>query len=150
VKLRRRQQYFEAAQERSIESTLLHREARYPLAMYVAGVSAECMLRAHHTEGGTFDERHDIVALLKGSALPNLGHDAQVRLQEAVVLINLHWRNTFRFASEASVRAYFREMKLDGRGGDVERGADFLKVRSQELANACFVVIQIGVTKWKP
>ena len=47
--------YFKAARERMTQATLLRRSRHYALAMYVAGVAAECMLRAYHRAGsGSF------------------------------------------------------------------------------------------------
>jgi hypothetical protein len=150
LKLRRRQQYFDVARERATEATLLHREARFPLSMYVAGVAAESMLRAFHVDGATFDDRHDVAALLRAADLPEMTNEARRRLHENVVVVRIYWRNVFRFASEDVLRAYLRSIDLDDRAGGVGRGSDFLKVRSRELLDAALSIVELGGKKWKP
>jgi hypothetical protein len=135
-----------AALERLAEATALRRDGRYVLAMYVAGVAAECMLRAWHHPDLPFDERHDAVRLFQACDLDRLGDSARRRLRAPVESIHLLWSNAYRYAHEAQVRAHLHEAGLD-RG--VHRRADRLKVKCSELMDACTEVVVVGEDRWR-
>jgi len=139
--------YFYAAQERMTQASLLRREEHFALAMYVAGVAVECMLRAYHRTDAVFDEKHDIVQAFKNCDFDRLGDPARKRLRGPVQTVHLLWQNRFRFFSEDRLRAHLKALVQNQRG--VNRGADFLKVRCQELEDACLVVVTTGVQRWR-
>jgi HEPN domain-containing protein len=65
--------YFTAAKERLKEAHFLHDNGYYTLAMYISGLAVECMLRAFRLlKDSTFDERHDLWLLWKGTELANI------------------------------------------------------------------------------
>jgi len=144
----RPEHYLLAAQERLSEAVALRRGARWVLAMYVAGLSAECMMRAFIPRDSEFDARHDLGALLGASEWP-LGSSERRRLHTAVSGIRVLWNNSLRYADEARVRSHLKRIGLD-RGPGIQRGADALKVRCAELESHASVVVRIGSATWKP
>jgi hypothetical protein len=77
----RAEDYRRASEERVTAAGALRRAQRYTLGRYVAGVAAECMLRAYHRANAAFDERHDVIERLKACDLERLGEPAVVRLR---------------------------------------------------------------------
>jgi hypothetical protein len=142
----RAEDYRRAAGERVTEAGELRRAQRYTLAMYVSGLAAECMLRAYHRAEAPFDERHDVLELLKDCDLDRLGEAAMTRLRAPVQTVHLLWNNSFRYFDEKGIRAYLKSMRQDRRG--VQRGADFLKVRCKELEDACLEIVTVGEDRW--
>ena len=142
----RAEDYRRAAGERVTEAGALRRAQRYTLGMYVAGVAAECMLRAYHRADAAFDERHDVIELLKACDLERLGEPAMARLRAPVQTVHMLWNNSFRYFDERRIRAHMRAMRQDRRG--VQRGADFLKVRAKELEDACLEIVMVGEDRW--
>jgi hypothetical protein len=137
--------YRRAALERIGEANALRRDERFALAMYVAGVAAECMLRAYHHEDRPFDERHDLVLLFGHCDLERLGDSARRRLRGPLQTIHLLWSNTFRFAPESMVRQHLHRAGLDR---DVPGDANPLKAKCIELFNACSEVVTVGELRW--
>jgi hypothetical protein len=141
------QDYVQAARERMTQASLLRRSEHYALAMYVAGVAAESMLRAYHLSDEEFDEKHDISQLYKRCDFGKLGDEATKRLRGPVETVHLLWQNRFRFFCEDRLRAHIKALGQHQRG--VYRGADFLKVRCKDLEDACVSVVTIGVERWQ-
>jgi hypothetical protein len=139
--------YYRAAQERMTQASLLRREEHFALAMFVAGAAVECMLRAYHPTDADFDEKHDIVQVFKGCDFERLGNAARKRLRGPVQTVHLLWQNRFRFFCEDRLRAHMKALGQHQRC--VHRGADFLKVRCQELEDACLVGVTTGVQRWR-
>ena len=138
--------YFKAARERMTQATLLRRSRHYALAMYVAGVAAECMLRAYHRAGSNFDERHNIADLFKACDPDKLGDAAKNRLRGPIQTIHLLWQNRYRFFSQDRLRCHLKALGPPRR--DAKRG-DFLKEKCVDLENACLTVVTIGVQRWQ-
>ncbi len=139
--------YYEAAMERMAQAGQLHRSKQYSIAMYVAGVAVECMLRAFHPINRGFDERHNIESMFNACDLDKLGDRASVRMRAPIQTVHLLWQNRYRFFSESRLRAHIQAIKQDKRG--VFQGADFLKVRCQELHDASNTIITVGVERWQ-
>ncbi len=120
---------FRASLERVKQAWALYREgSSYALAMYTAGVSVECMLRAFKiVRDPTFDEKHDLKRLFKASGMlkvdpavmTSLGlseaeSETHFReLQAAATGVCDLWSNDYRFASEERLKAHLKNRKLD-------------------------------------
>jgi hypothetical protein len=140
-----RDDYKQAAIDRIGEAYAIRRVGRHVLAMFIAGLAAECMLRAWHHLDRRFDERHDLVRLFGACDLECLGDSAVRRLRPSVQIIHLLWRNSYRYAREMQVRNLLRELRLDR---DVHRNADKLKVKCGHLLDACSEVVTVGADLW--
>jgi len=138
------EQYRLVALERYTQATLLRREEHYALAMYVSGLSAECMVRSFHPSSAVFDDRHDIVRLFNGCA-SRFSENATRRLQEAINVIHTYWDNSYRFMDTGRMRTYIRKF---GRTG-IHKKADLLKFRCSELENATGEVVRVGEQIWQ-
>jgi HEPN domain-containing protein len=151
--------YYRASLERIRQASILYREEEsYALAIYLAGVAVECMLRAFKMrKDPTFDERHDLRRLFRVSGMmeirpeslksSGLSEDQVNRylreLQASLSEIYSLWRNDFRFASEKRLRAHLKHLRL-------ERGVrgDFLKANAGKLLSAAQTFINKGVMQW--
>src|SRR6266496_2439793 len=118
----RADEYFRAATERMRQARTMYNDGKsYSLAMYCAGLSVECILRAFRWERDqSFDGRHDLENLLKASALLRMKEERMQsrgisdesisdygrRIRAAMNDVVALWRNELRFASESSLRAY--------------------------------------------
>lgn len=138
--------YFTAAKERLAEANLLYEKERYALAIYVAGVAVESLLRAYIVRiNPKFEAAHDLYLLLDASNLRSFS--APTEGQQAFAAITTlfrRWRNDLRYTSNARLRRRLKKAKLD-RG---IRG-DFLKANCRMVIEAAKLVLKIGVTTWK-
>ncbi len=159
MRVDRPEHYYQVAQERIAQAEHLYNEgSSYALAMYVSGLAVESLIRAFKLRrDSTFDEKHDLERLFKASGMLDvepailaangvLDRDSKnyVReLQSALTEVARIWLNSFRFASEARMRAYLKRSLLD-RG---IRG-DYLKANCGLLLNAAKRFIRKGSQQW--
>jgi len=161
MRIDRPEHYYRVSLERMRQAWNLYNDPdreSYALAMYVAGVSVECMLRAFKFfKTPTFDEKHVMPRLFRASGMLDLdpeilkarGFTEEKRqahfeeLQAAASYVCDLWENDFRFASEDRMRARLKSRSLD-------RGikGDYLKKRALELLNASQKIIDKGVFQW--
>jgi len=131
----------------------------YALSMYAAGLAVECMLRAFKLRREvSFDEKHDLRRLFRGSGILNIDPatlrrsdlaDDQVHsyvraLQHAVNDVFILWANDYRFASEKRLRAHVFRLST----GQKRAKGDILKASCQRLLGAAQTFIQKGLTLW--
>ena len=152
-------QYYEVALQRMRQAGVVYREGNsYSLAMYVAGLAVESMLRAFRwVIDSSFEGRHDLSDLLKASrlleidteymrskgrgeeAIERSGRRIQIAMNDIVVL----WHNNLRFASESTLKAHLVKLRrVQGIKGDP------LKKNALDLIEAAQTVINRGVTLW--
>jgi hypothetical protein len=138
--------YFEASRERMNQAGQLYRSQQYSIAMYLAGVAVECMLRAFHFDR-EFNDRHNIELMFGACDSEKLGAAAKVKMRGPIQTVHLLWQNRYRFFSESRLRAHIQAIGQDKRG--VFQGADFLKVRCRDLHDASNAIITVGVERWQ-
>jgi HEPN domain-containing protein len=138
--------YVEAANERLAEANLLYEKAHYALALYVAGVAVESLLRAYIAQADPILEgAHNLPLLLRESNLRNLATpDEERRIFEAVSLLSKRWRNDLRYTSNHRLRRRLKKDRLD-RG---IRG-DFLKENCRIAIDLATIILRTGAAKWK-
>src|SRR5436190_19593460 len=99
MRIDRPEHYYKVSLERRRQAWSLYREeegASFALAMYVAGVAVESMLRAFKLfYEPTFDEKHDLMKLFKASRM--LSIDPELLGSKGL--------------SEGQVREHFRRMQ---------------------------------------
>ena len=135
--------YFDASLERASDAQLLLRQRRYALSLYISGLSVESMIRAFRTlDEAQFDEKHDLVQLLKGCDQRRFGR-RRADLHQAVSTIWKAWRNDYRFSSRELVLARLRKSRLT-RG--IEGNA--VKFYATEALDAAHTVLKIGRKSW--
>lgn len=151
--------YFRAALERMRQAEALYFQGQcYALAMYVAGLATECLLRAFKgRRDPTFDERHDLLRLFQASGLLTLTADdlkhspqnglAQVvnELRAAVNDIHVLWSNDYRFASEDRLKSELKKYPLFRAG----LKGDILKGNAHRLLNAAKMLLERGSELWQ-
>lgn len=142
------QDYYLTALERKEEAYYLHESGRYALSMYISGLAIECILRAFkciHDPTSIFDEKHDLIKLLKTSGLTEIGNEEfRIKIFKMVNRVFAVWRNNFRFFSDSKMRLYLKKIKHDRR-----IKGDFLKYNSKMLFEASAEIIKRGASKWQ-
>jgi len=89
--------YFDAAGERLGDAHNLYKGERFGFALYAAGLSIECVLRAFRTRmSNQFDEKHDLVQLFDGCDKQFFGGDRR-EIDAAINAAWKGWRNDYRF-----------------------------------------------------
>jgi HEPN domain-containing protein len=139
--------YFAAAQERLDEAKLLFEKERYALALYIAGVAVESLLRAYIFRlEPKLEAAHNLELLLETSNLRSLVTTVESQqLFAAIADLYVRWRNDLRYTSNARLRRRLKKQKLD-RG---IRG-DFLKENCRFAIAKASTILKVGVSKWKP
>jgi hypothetical protein len=159
TRIDRPEYYYKASLERIRQAWQLYREeASYALAMYVAGVSVECMLRAFKMrKDPSHDEKHDLRRLFRASGMLQVEPEVLIsrglsqdeanayfrEIQAALNEIHSLWANDYRYVSEDRLRAHLKYSKLD-RG---LRG-DFLKANARKPLNSAQTFADKGVIQW--
>ena len=137
--------YLEASAFRIETARRLHRIERYSAAIYFAGVSIECLLRAYITrEDPVFDQRHDLSALCKKAQLQKMIHPSDRRKADAWLGdVWTRWKNDYRFASDDRIRSEYRKLRHN-------RGikGDFLKENSRIVVEAAYQLRTLGEKRW--
>ena len=137
--------WFAASAERVNSLAALYDAGQYALAIYVAGVSAECLFRAFRRRTGLpprFD--HNLKALSEEAGFPQL---IPTRRREAydsaLIRLIVGWENKHRYRSEASMLRWLKARKLDRKikGSAVKENARRMTVSAAEI-------FLIGETRW--
>ena len=140
----RPEHYLQAAQEQVVSARRLHKQRRYPAAIYLAGVAVECLLLAYQTRANpVFESRHDLRNLLRESGMSGFIRPKDRRkLSVQIGDVWVRWKNNYRFASHARLTSEFRRLNLDR---DI-RG-EILKPNSDIIINNAGDIINMGVRR---
>lgn len=138
--------YREAAHERLEDAQVLHEQGRYSFAIYTAGRSAECLLRAlalresPHLEAG-----HDLRILAQRSRLmESLDESARVRSNRALLYLFSVWDNNLRYCGTHRLAAHLkRRGLLAGIRGNA------VKYNSSCAIQAARVIVEAGERIWR-
>ncbi len=138
--------YLEASAFRIETARRLHRIGRYSAAIYFAGVSIECLLRAFITrEDPQFDQRHDLRELCKKAQLQSLIRPKDRRQADAWLGdIWMRWKNNYRFASDDRIRTQFHKL-----GHDRGMKGDSLKENSRIVVDSAYKLRTLGEKRWR-
>jgi HEPN domain-containing protein len=137
--------YLEASAFRIETARRLHRIGRYSAAIYFAGVSIECLLRAFiMRKDPQFDQRHDLRELCKKAQLQALIRPADRRQADAWLgNVWMRWKNNYRFASDDRIRTQFRKL---GHNRGIK--GDFLKENSRIVVESAYQLRTLGARRW--
>jgi hypothetical protein len=161
MRIDRPEHYYRVSLERLKQSWFLSESPEhesYALAMYVAGVAVESMLRAFKMfRDPVFDEKHVLSRPFRAGGMLDLDPEilkvrgfttAQVErhfqeLQAAASDVCDLWENDYRFASEERMRARLESKQLD-------RGVkgDFSKKKALDLLQSSQRIIDKEVFQW--
>ena len=135
--------YQDAALEHVELARELYEARRYVFALYAAGVSVECALRARMSDH-EFDSRHDLRALLKESGYLASLHPVQAqRVAAAAGALWARWRNTHRYFSAARLKRFLVDGQLHRR----VKG-DPVKENTRIAVNSALTILGEGVPTW--
>ena len=118
----------------------------YAAAIYFAGVSIECLLRAFITrEDPHFDQRHHLQAMYKKSQLEEFIRPSDRRQVGAWLgEVWVRWKNNYRFASDDRLRS---ELKHLGHRVGIKGG--FLKENSRIVVESAYQQWTLGERRWR-
>jgi hypothetical protein len=138
--------YYEASLEHALAARLLYNERKFPLSIYVSGLSVECLLRAFVGRSSLeFDEKHDLRKLFKRSKFAELVGDIEApRLETAFNCVVLRWDNRHRFLSEKAMRRFMKKNELDRR-----IKGDPLKENCRIAVESAIEIAKAGRLSWK-
>ena len=138
--------YKAVAEEHILALETLYSREFYVLALYVAGVAVEAILRAYRVRlDPRFDSRHDLYELLRAAKFADIVPQQHAdRFAAAFFVVATRWSNNHRYRSASALRTYLKRAKLD-------RGikGDFLKENARRVINAATEVVMLGITLWK-
>ncbi len=141
----RPEHYPDASLEQISSARRLHKQRRYPGAIYLAGVAVECLLLAYRTrENQEFESRHDLRSLLRESGMTGFIRPGdRKRLFVMMGEVWSRWKNNYRFASYDRLTSEFRRLKLDRgvRGGILKPNSDIVIRNAVEIIN-------LGARRW--
>lgn len=123
----------------------LHKQGRYSAAIYFAGISIECLLRAFIIfKDPEFDQRHNLHELCKKAGLEDL-ITYKHRREANAWLGNIwaRWKNNYRYASDERLRAEFKKL-----GHDRGIKGDFLKQNSSIVVDSAYELRTMGEKRW--
>ena len=116
----------------------------YFWAHYAAGLSVECILRAHGMKADSeFVGRHDLMKLAEKSAFLSLPREARYDdYRSYLVEINERWRSDQRFMDEKQLERYLTDLGYDKIKGDK------IKHSSQRMYELATRIVGLGTVKW--
>jgi HEPN domain-containing protein len=137
--------YRAVAKERLAASLKLYEQGDYVLAIYVAGVAVESMLRSLTLRrGSVFPTNHELDALRRAARF--FDDVDELILQSAgrqFADVATRWSNLHRYRSTAAMKTFLKHGRFDRR----IRG-DFLKENARIVVAGATTVVQIGEKKW--
>lgn len=137
--------YLDASREQIDAARRLHNSRHYPAAVYLAGVSVECLLLAYRTrENRAFESRHDLRDLFKESGMAEFIRRKDRKYATAILgEIWSRWKNNYRFASHTRLISEFKRLQLD-------RGikGDAVKWNASVIIEKSFEIINLGARRW--
>lgn len=135
-----------AASARIETARMLYDLRRYGASIYLVGVAVECILRAYRLRlDPQFDAAHDLAALLKQSGLVSfVPAKRRVELSASLGEVWSRWRNGYRYAPDARVRAdlHDRDLLFGIKG-------DSLKENARVTLENGYNIVNLGVARWK-
>lgn len=138
--------YLAAAEEHAAALPPIYARGNYALAIYVSGVSVECLFRAYRSKRGLpprFD--HHLAPLSEEAGFPDLLPRAdQSAYDAALSTLIAGWRNAHRFRSNEAMRRFLKGMELDRR-----IKGNYLKENANRMASAAITLVGLGVQQWQ-
>ena len=135
--------YREAATEHLALARELHDTGRYVMSHYLAGLAAECILRAYQYRlSPVFSGRHDLQTLYRDAKFDDgMMPEQKTNTVAALTEVTRRWSNSHRYRSEDALRLFLRRANI-GRTGK------FVRESSRRITNAAAVIGEIGVLRW--
>ena len=116
----------------------------YFWAHYAAGLSVECILRAHGMKASSeFVGRHDLMKLAEKSAFLSLPREARYDdYRSDLVEVNERWHSDQRFMEEKQLERFLNDLGYDKIKGDR------IKYSSQRVYELATRIVGLGTVKW--
>ncbi|MGH7213356.1 MAG: hypothetical protein ACREIT_01045 [Tepidisphaeraceae bacterium] len=137
--------YRASAVEAITAAQVLYNASAFGKSLYLSGLAVECMLRAYRMRiNPMFSSRHDLVELQKESGITAALDEVDGKaFSDALAVVRAAWRNAHRFASDAAISRFLKQVRLD-------RGikGSFLKEIARRTYNAALRIVAIGERAW--
>jgi HEPN domain len=137
--------YRAVAKERVTEAQRLYDLGAYGIAIYIAGVAVESMLRSLALRRGTdFPTNHNLEALRRAARfMDDLRDRPLAAATQAFADVAIRWSNLHRYRSTQAMRVFLKAGRFDRR----IRG-DFLKENCRITLVSATTLVTIGEQKW--
>jgi hypothetical protein len=139
--------YLAAAEEHAGALSPLYARGDYALAIYVSGLTVECVFRANRSKKGlAFRSDHLLGPLAKEAGFPDLlPHADRSAYDAALSTLITGWRNAHRFRSNEAMRRFLKGLELDR-----HIKGDYLKENARRMSSAAITLVGLGVQQWQP
>jgi HEPN domain-containing protein len=141
----RPEHYLEAAREKVASAFNLYTDSSYVDSLYLAGVAVECLLRAYHLrKTDKFDDRHDLIDLMKQSSIADfIPIEMNREFGASLTAVWRRWKNNYRYACESRLSSELRNMGLyvGIKGNPLKENVRITLSAAKKLINA-------GVLSW--
>jgi hypothetical protein len=138
--------YLGAANDHTAALGALYEHGHHSLAIYLAGLSAECVFRAFRQRKGLpFTSDHKLPKLAEEAGFPELVAERdRVDFDAATSALAGTWQNSHRFKSNEVMRRFLKQHELD-------RGikGDYLRENARRLTSRALLLVSLGVKQWK-
>jgi len=143
----RPEDYRAAAAERlRLVDDLLERE-QFGMAVYFAGVVAECVVRAALPRTEAFSGRHDLAALATQADFWPRSLDARPEVTAAIQTLRVRWRNNYRYMADGKIGL---NLSAAGCYPQLNGVARILRRAAQDCSMAAHILFQYGVGHVRP
>ncbi len=135
-----------ASMERINTARKLYAQKEYVLAIYIAGVAVECLLKAYlRRKTPHFKSKHDLPNLLKESGLMDFIRPTDHKeLSACFGEVWSRWKNNYRYASSERLTSEYKRLKLYNK----KVKGYLLKANSSTITNNALSIISKRVARW--
>lgn len=140
------EEYLAAATDHASALGILFDRGHFAIAIYLAGLAAECVFRAFRQKRGLpFTQDHKLSNLANEAGFPELVHeDHRIDYDAATSQLVGAWQNSHRFRSNEVMRRFLKKHNLDRR----IRG-DYLRENARRITSSAILLVSLGVKQWK-
>ena len=137
--------WFAASAERARSLLALYDSRQYVLAMYVAGLSAECLFRAFRERARLpLRTDHNLAELSEEAGFPGTAPISQREVCKAAIgRLIAGWENKHRFRSGVAMRRWLKSKKLDRK-----IKGDPVKENARRMIESALELFGIGEELW--
>ncbi len=145
--------YFNASLLRHEDSRFLQDdEERIIGSIYLAGLSVECMIRAHkerhHIEAGLYD-RHDLRRLFDISGWSReMTFLEEAELLDKLTIVNKFWHNGFRYYSNKQLKQFILSKVPGSRYNRIGDLNNYVRRKFTDFFEAVVYIIEKGGRTW--
>lgn len=129
-----------AAEQLETVATLLAR-GEHAIALYWAGVAAECAIRSRIDAGAAFSGRHDLLEVALPTDFLPRASAANENIVSSIQMLHRVWRNSFRYMHTEKIARVLEESGFEpqvSKSARIKRAAEAAEVAAAQLYRRAF------------